>query len=797
MTSLQKAIALLIFQISVMPSFADGLRNICLDEGWQFHYGDNNDASWRLVDLPHDWSIELDAASATGAHVGPFARHSQGGSATGNTVGGIGWYRKTFTLAKDDAEKQLSLYFEGVYNHAEVWLNGHKLYFNHYGYLPFRFDITPYVNRLGKPNVLTVRVSNEGLNTRWYAGSGIYRHVWLIRTPRLYADSWDTFIQTPKVSSDVATVDAATVIHNAGNNNVNARVEISIKDPQGHEVGRTQQLVLVQPGSLIPVHWVLPIAHPRLWSPDSPTRYYAVIRSIDTNTGHTDVLQMRFGIRSLSFSAKRGFLLNDSNVLLHGGCVHHDNGLLGAAAYNRAEDRKIQLLKNQGFNAVRCAHNMVSDHFLDACDSIGMMVIDEAFDQWLVAKNTDDYHQYFKEHSDSDLQTMVRRDRNHPSIILWSIGNEIPGRIEPDGLQAAERMRHTVKQLDTTRPVTAAICGWNQPSHHWADEDSLAFRSLDVGGYNYLYDKYEHDHGTHPDRVMFGAESYPKEAAQNWNMVERHPYVIGDFVWTAMDYLGEAGIGSASIRQSGKQSMFQDWPWYNGWCGDIDLIGRKKPQSYFRDVVWHRAPVTMAVEEYVPADSHQSVSAWGWQLEHQDWYSPVEGNLLRVNIYSRSPLVKLYLNDQFIGQKQPDNTYCASFEVPYRPGVLKAETATGETFVLQTPGKTVAIRLQTDRSVIAADGRDLSYVTIELVDANGRVVPDSNRQLTIAVSGDGKLAASGNASPTDQESFRSTTPRLYRGCALVILKSIRHRGQITLQVTSNGLPSQTTVVKTE
>jgi beta-galactosidase len=801
MKNLYRTIAFSFLIFCFLHSMADG-RKSCIDEGWKFHYGavnasavDYDDSGWRILNLPHDWSVETDAAAATGEHVGPFAKNNVGGSAVGQTVGGEGWYRKAFTLSSDDADKQISLYFEGVYNHAEVWLNGRKLYFNHYGYVPFRFDITPFLNQLGTENILAVRVTNEGKNTRWYAGSGIYRHVWLIKTPHLYADQWDTYIQATNVGKTSATIQASSIIHNNTHKSVNARVEISLRDPQGREVATTQKMLTLAISDSSPVSFTFSVDKPSLWSPDTPSRYQAIIKCVDRDNGSIDEQKISFGIRSLAFSADKGFLLNDSSVFLRGGCVHHDNGLLGAAAYNRAEDRKLQLLKDQGFNAVRCSHNMPSDHFLDACDSLGLMVIDEAFDQWLVAKNSDDYHNYFNEFSDRDLQTMVRRDRNHPSIIMWSIGNEIPGRIESDGIKAAERLRQTVRQYDVTRPVTAAICSWNQPSRSWDDEDNLAFRSLDVGGYNYLYGKYVHDHVTHPDRVMFGSESYPKYASQNWDLVEKYPYVIGDFVWTAMDYLGEAGIGSASIRNKGNQPMFQGWPWYNGWCGDIDLIGQKKPQSYYRDVVWHRAPITMAVEEYIPAGYYQSISAWGWQLEHQDWYNSTEGQLLRVNVYSRSSKVKLYLNEQLLGEKTPGNTYWAGFDVPYKKGVLKAVTAEGEVFVLKTPGEPVALRLTVDRNNLDATGCDLSYVTIELVDADGNVVPDSKRMIDLSVTGAGTLLAAGNASPIDQGSFRSTTPCLYRGRALAILLGGKQSGNIVLCAKSSGLQAQTAEIK--
>jgi len=444
---------------------------------------------------------------------------------------------------------------------------------------------------------------------------------------------------------------------------------------------------------------------------------------------------------------------------------------------------------------VRCSHNLPSPHFLDACDSIGLMVIDEAFDQWMMAKNPDDYHNDFNQHYLQDIETMVRRDRHHPSVIMWSLGNEIPGRIEPEGLEAARQMRQKILSIDKSRPITAAICEWDIFRHKWSDYDAKAFESLDVGGYNYLYEKYEADHKTHPQRVMYGAESYPKRAAENWNLVERLPYVVGDFVWTAMDYLGEGGIGNAGPAGQGYGNNGYGWPWFGGWCGDIDLTGQKKPQSYYRDVVWRRKAITMAVEP--PTKQATRISPWGWQLEEQRWTFDGYGKdeLFTINVYSRAPKVRLYLNDRMVGEKPTSaDTYWTSFLLPYTPGTLTAVelygAREGESFTLKTTGEPVTIRLTADRTSIAADGQDLSYVTIELVDKDGEVVCDSKRKVSISLNGKGELLACGNASPTDQQSFRSDRPRLFRGRALAIVRSGHEAGESVLTVESEGLPTE-------
>lgn len=790
-------------------------RKSSLDQGWRFHYGDTpaasspdfDDSGWRLLNLPHDWSVETEAAAiADTSHVGPFVKGAQAGPSSGFTVGGVGWYRRTFTLGAEDLEGRVMLYFEGAYNQTEVWLNGERVYFNHYGYQSFRFDITRYCREAGKQNVLAVRVSNEGLNTRWYAGSGIYRHVWLMRVPCLHLDAWETFYSTTKLTDEQATVALKTTVKNEGTQGGKHKLRAVIYDAENCVVAQGKADVRLAAKDSQVVEMSFRIENPRLWWPanmgseGSPYLYRAVLRVGD------DELTTRIGVRTLSFDAENGFLINGKPTLLYGGCLHHDNGLLGAAAYDAAENRKLSLLRAQGFNAVRTSHNMPSEHFLDACDSLGLMVVDENFDQWLRAKNPDDYHRYFLQHSERDFSDMVKRDRNHPSIIMWSIGNEIPGRIEPEGLAAAERLRQVARGLDTTRAVTAAIPEWDDFRHTWQENDDKAFRSLDVGGYNYMYYRYEHDHETHPQRVMVGLETYPKRAAENWLLAERHPFVIGDFVWTAMDYLGEAGIGSASIRTSGQQPFSPGWPWFNGWCGDIDLVGEKKPQSYYRDVVWGRSPVTMATQRPVLAGSYESISLWGWQLEEQSWTYDgyAETDTFRVNVYSRAPRVRLYLNGDLVGEKAPSETFWAGFSVCYRQGTLRAVNLdaegneTGESFSLVTASRPVALRLKCDRSNLkSADVEDLAYVTVELVDEQGRVVPDSDRMVSFSVEGDGELLACGNACPNDMESFRNPSPRLFWGRAQAIVKSAGRIGAFTLRVSSPGLPDTSVSIPVE
>lgn len=785
-------------------------RKQCIDAQWHFLYGDgsaavNNPAvadNWRILDLPHDWSVENEAAAqAGGTVIGPFSTNSVGKYQTGFTVGGEGWYVKKLTLEKTQEnssgasrqQERVQLYFEGAYNQSWVYVNGTRCHENVYGYSSFRVDVTRLLHE--GENSIVVRVVNQGNNSRWYAGSGIYRHVWLIRTPALHADEWDTFFKidnkdiTVKNGMAEGQLTVESCVCNESPQGDSGILSVELIDAQGSIVSSAQTPFTVGAKAKQPVNMKLAISGARPWSPEHPYLYTAVLSLKDAKGQTIDSFSKRIGLRTLQFSATEGFLLNGLPTLLRGGCVHHDNGLLGAAAYDKAERRKLKLLKAQGFNAVRCSHNLPSENFLDACDELGLMVIDECFDQWLVAKNSDDYHNYFRQHSDKDIEVMLRRDRNHPSVIMWSIGNEIPGRVEDAGVETAARLRTNVLKFDTTRPITAAICSWddgdawNSAGHGWEIQDTRAFESLDIGGYNYLFDKYERDHQTHPERVMCGLESYPKQASENWNLVERLPYVIGDFVWTAFDYLGEAGIGAAFADHN--PAMFQDWPWFNGHCGDLDLIGQKKPQSYYRDVVWRQAPVTMAVQ---PKPSRNN--AWGWQLEEQHWTWPgLEGQNVDVNIYSRAPKVRLYLNGIPMGDKAPGSTYWAGYTIAYKPGTLrvvnlddKGNELPQEEFKFETTGSAVGVRCVYEDTHISSDPGDLAFVTLELVDANGRVVTsDCSTQINIRNEGAGELIACGTGSPNDMRSFRSTTPTVFRGRALAIIRSNGKAGKVKVK----------------
>jgi beta-galactosidase len=461
------------------------------------------------------------------------------------------------------------------------------------------------------------------------------------------------------------------------------------------------------------------------------------------------------------------------------------------------------LLKSNGFNAIRCSHNPPSEKFLETCDRLGMLVIDEAFDQWEKPKNPDDYHRFFDEYWQKDFSSMILRDRDHPCVILWSLGNEIEERADPAGLEIAKKLKSRANELDPSRAVTEAVCEfWDHPGRPWQDT-APTFALLDVGGYNYKWREYENDHRQFPDRIMMGTESVPQEAYQNWQQVEKHPYVIGDFVWTAMDYLGESGIGHSRC-DTGKDSQLEPWPWFNAYCGDIDLAGNKKPQSYFRDIVWNRSKIEMAVGAPHSPGCKETVSFWGWPDEQQSWTWPGnEGKTLNVTVYTRYPTIRLLLNGKIAGEKNlsDSSNLKASFQIPYQPGELKAEAIENGKEVaataLTTTGSAKSIRLVADRPEIRASRNDLAYVTVEVVDEKGNRVPNANIPLQFSISGNGELAGTGNANPADMASFKQPRRNSFRGRCLVILRPKGPAGTIILEARATGLQAAQITVHTK
>jgi beta-galactosidase len=571
-------------------------------------------------------------------------------------------------------------------------------------------------------------------------------------------------------------------------------VRSRIVAPDGALVGEAELQMMIDAGGRREYSQDVQVAGPQLWSPDTP-HLYRLETEVSVGDEVVDTATTAFGIRSLHFDAETGFLLNGQPVKLKGGCVHHDNGVLGAASYDRAEERKVKLHKASGFNAIRCAHNPPAPAFLDACDRLGMLVMDEAFDCWRDGKNPYDYHVSFDDWWQRDLDSMLYRDRNHPSIIMWSIGNELVERGWPEGAQLARRLAEHVRAVDPTRPVTAAINGFGFPAQDesaWPRTDGV-FAALDVGGYNYRWKKYRPDHERHPARMMVGTESTPGEAFDNWMSVLELDCVLGDFVWTSLDYLGEAGIGR--VRTEGDTAFLGGYPWHQANCGDLDLCGFKRPQSYYRDVLWQSgARLYIAVHLPAPEGKTPITTYWGWPDVWPNWTWPGrEGQPFKVDVYSTCERVELFLNDKSLGVKPTtrQERFIATFDVPYEPGVLKAVGYTGEQPAAECQVKTVGapaqIRLTPDRSSITAERGDLCYITAEIVDQEGLVHPNADHELFFTVKGEGEIAAVGSGNPISTERYRGNQRRAHRGRCLVVVKSCGGPGEIRLRAQADSL----------
>jgi beta-galactosidase len=793
---------------------AENFGAIAFLDDWRFHRGDAegaeaeafNDAAWRVLDVPHDWSIEdLPVSENEGQgtiwnpgtnplKTGPFDEYaSEGQIATGWTVGGVGWYRKAFEMPEVPQAGKVELRFEGVYMNCEVWINGYPLGNHPYGYTPFAFDLTPHM-KSGR-NLVAVKVNNTGRNSRWYSGSGIFRKVWLSVTGDLRIPESGVCVTTPQVTKDAATVNVDVTVESSAAASRKVNVRVRLLDTAGATAAETQAPVTVGAGGHATSTCTLTVENPKLWSPAEPNLYRAQV-VIESEGKIVHATALKVGIRKIEVDAAAGLRINGEPLKLQGGCVHHDNGILGSACIPRAEERRVETLKANGYNAIRTSHNPPSRDFLDACDRLGMVVIDEAFDCWESGnKNPQDYHLYFKDWWQRDLAAMILRDRNHPSVVFWSIGNEINERAEPQGVEIGKALQAAAHKLDPTRPVTAAICNaWDHSGKKWEDMQS-AFTYLDVGGYNYQWQEYQNDHVKYAERVMMGTESFPNEAYQNWAAVEKNGYVIGDFVWTAIDYLGESGIGHARIDMGSGVDVFSPpYPWFNSYCGDIDLIGNKKPQSYFRDVVWHRSKVEMAVQRPVPDRYTEHISRWGWSDELRSWTWPgFEEKTMKVRVYTRGDKVTLLLNGKEVGSKAltEKDALVAEFTLPHSPGELKAVAYQGTseigTITFTTVGKAHKLKLTPDRSRLKASRDDLSYVMVQVVDRNGQPVPDAVVPVSFSVTGAAEIAAVGNANPKDVASFRKPRRDTFHGECVVVLRPQGKPGSIKVKAEAPGL----------
>ena len=761
-----------------------------LDAGWRFHLGEAPgadaavfaDAAWTPVTLPHDWSIAgpVDPKAPAAGHGGYFPT-------------GTGWYRLTFAAPAAWSGRRVELEFEGAAMGAEVWLNGAVVGRWAYGYTPFRFDVTSFL-KTGADNVLSVRVDNSAQpNSRWYSGSGLYRPVWLRVTDPVHVPAGGAWVTTEALTKNEAKLRVHAEVANAGAEARAVTVETRLLDPRGKELAAVRAAASVPAGGAWSGSLAVVVPNPQPWSPDSPVLHRAITRVLDGERV-LDETTTTFGIRTIQVSAGRGFELNGQTVKLLGGNVHHDTGPLGAAAFARAEERKVELLKAAGFNAVRTAHNPPSTAFLEACDRLGLLVVNEIFDGWEKAKNKRDYSVLFREWWGRDVDAWVRRDRHHASVVMWSTGNEMFERGSASGQRIARDLAARIRGLDPTRPVTAGVNGLGKTGD-WSQLDPL-FAAFDVAGYNYELQHHVADHARLPARVIMAAESYQTEAFANWVAMTDHPYVIGDFVWSALDYLGEAGIGRVFPpgEEAKKHWEMEMFPWHGAYCGDLDLTGWRKPVSYYRQIVWDRGlKLYAAVRVSPPVAGDWAVTPWSVLPMLPSWTWPGrEGQPLTVEVYSRHEAVRLELDGRVIGEAPTTRAqeFKAVFTVPYAAGELKAIGLKAgkpvETFILRTAGEAAKLRLTVDRDRLRADGQDLAFIAIEALDRRGTWQPVATPRVTVRVDGAGSLAGLGSGDVTSLDSYAGPERTLHQGRALAVIRTGTAPGRITVTVTAPG-----------
>ncbi|MFA6174314.1 MAG: sugar-binding domain-containing protein, partial [Kiritimatiellales bacterium] len=709
--------------------------------------------------------------------VGPFSSEAIGGTHSGFTVGGTGWYRKHFKVDAADAGKHLEILFGGIYMNSDVWINGQHLGFHPYGYTSIYYDLTPHI-KPGADNVIAVRVRNEGVTSRWYPGSGIYRNVWLTKTSPTHIRRWGVRILTPEANEQEAKVVLNTEIEG---DSKNCALRISLVDENGKTVSEGSAKVT---GATTPL--TLTVKNPKLWSADHPYLHTAKVQLV-RGKDVVDEVAETFGIRTVAYSVDKGLQINGKTTNMWGGCVHHDNGLLGSAAFDRAEYRKLEIMKQNGYNAVRAAHNPMSDAFYAACDRLGLLVLDEVFDMWDVKKTPQDYGaETFREWHDRDLELWLRRTRNHPSIVIRSLGNEIGNREKSeDGLyNILAEMKTEVAKWDPTLPVTGGTA---------QAFDRYKYLGLyDVKGYNYREDKIDANYKIHPEWIVICTESFPSGNAQlnTWNFVNDRPWVTGSFVWSAFEYIGESWSGQVTLN--GDET---GWPSYAAACGLIDITGIPKGGQLYRNVINNTSDIEILILEPPPAGRSYQNKPWSWPKEYPYWgWDGLEGKPMEVKVVSRAPEMRLKLNGKVVGTGTTSKDSISNvFKVPYEPGELVAEGLKDGQVIcsktLTTPGKPVALRLTSDRSPITANRTDLAFVSVETVDANGRPVMAGRHKVRYTVDGAGTLEACGSGLHTDVYGFRNPgNGTTWRGRSMAILRPSGTPGEIRLTVESDDFP---------
>jgi beta-galactosidase len=788
-----------ILTLSVAPAAAQRQR-FSMDPGWRFVLADPagaekpgfDDRSWRRLDLPHDWSIE-----------GTPREDAPGGGRVGYFPSGIGWYRKAFRVPSGPRGRHAWLELDGVHMNSDVWINGIHLGRRPYGYASLSYDVTRHL--VPGVNLVAVRVDNSRQpNSRWYTGSGIYRHVWVTFVDPLHVGHWGTVMTTPRADSAGAEVVIGTRVENGNAAPRRGMLRSVVVDDAGREMARTETPFSLGAGEQLELSQRASVATPRLWSVESPTLYTLRTEVLEGNRV-ADMTTTTFGIRTIAYDKDRGFLLNGRRVKMRGVNLHHDAGGLGAAVPERVWEQRLLMLKAMGANAIRTSHNPPAPEFLDLCDRLGFLVMAEAFDEWTLGKVPEGYHKYFAEWSERDVVDFVRRDRNHPSIVLWSAGNEIGEQTTPDGVRVLQRLIEMFHREDPTRPVTTGNDNIVADGH----PTTLAFlNALDIVGYNYVDRWHERrelfaaqDRHEHPEWKMIGTESgsifqsfdeqyslgsdarvvRPNyaggmlQAERLWKWVELNDYFAGNFMWTGIDYLGES-----------------TWPFKGFASGAMDITGQPKDAYFLYQSLWIERPVLRLFPH------------WNWPGR--------EGQTIPVLAYTNCNTVELFLNGRSLGEKRLEfpaqgtsggwNSYAKpvvnpttsdlhlSWDVPYEPGELRAlgRRRNGEgacAASVHTAGAPAAIRLTPDRDTVTAEPGDVALVRFEVVDSAGTVVPTADPSIHFTVTG-GSIVALDNANLRDHDPYRSESRRAFNGRGLAILRASAP-GLLRVTATADGM----------
>ncbi len=767
------------------------------DSSWKFMLGDDslaknntfNDKKWRTLDLPHDWSIE-----------GSFSQKNPSTASEGGLPTGIGWYRKTFALPLSSKNKNTIINFDGVYRNSEVWINGHYLGKRPNGYVSFNYDLTGYLKFGNQANVIAVRVDNsEQPNSRWYSGSGIYRNVWLTTINKIHFKQWGTFITTPQITNNSATVNVETTISSTDKG---LRLKAIIYNEMGKVVADNLSSI-----NQVGIIRDIVIKNPILWSADHPYLYKVVLQLFKGNELLDDD-KVNIGVRSFKFDSEKGFSLNGVHMKIKGVCMHHDLGALGAAVNTRAIERQLQILKQMGCNAIRTSHNPPAPEFLNLCDKMGFLVMDESFDMWAKKKTKHDYHEDWAQWHKQDLTDQILRDRNHPCVFIWSIGNEIREQFDSTGISITRELVKIVKNIDNTRPVTSALSE-SDPHKNFIYQSG----ALDLVGLNYHQEVYANFLKNYPNQKFIATETmsaletrgfydtptdttrhwpqsskipftqgnaqlavtaYDNVAAywgstheETWKIIKKYDFLSGLFIWTGFDYLGEPTP--------------YPWPARSSYFGIVDLAGFPKDVYYMYQSEWTDKPVLHLLPH------------WNWK----------PGQLIDVwAYYSQADEVELFINGKSLGirKKQKDDLHVA-WNVKFEPGTLKAVSRKNGKIVLSqevhTAGAPAKIQLIADRKSIHADGNDLSFITVKVLDKDGNIVPDAENLITFKIKGPAEVAGVDNGSQISMEPFKANYRKAFHGMCLLMVRSRKTKGEVLVEANSTGLKPSTLVLNTK